>query len=144
MSNCYWNQKLTDESSFLCTFNSPYERYRFRRTSFGILCVSEVAKKWSRNILVTLRVHYQCSMIGGKNEKEHDLVLRKVLIRARERNIKFNREKIQFRVPQVKNMGEVVSGLGFSPGPDPRRISAFHMPTPSCKQDFQMMLGMMN
>ena len=94
---------------------------------------------------MTLRVHYQFSMIGGKNEKEHDLVLRKILIRARERNIKFNREKIQFRVPQVKYIGEVVSGLGFSPVPESRKISAIHnMPTPSCKQDFQMILGMIN
>ena len=37
-------------------------------------------------------------IVGGKNEQEHDLILRKVLRRARERNIKFNRDKIQFRV----------------------------------------------
>ena len=36
-------------------------------------------------------------IIGGKSE-EHDLILRKVLRRARERNIKFNRDRIQFRV----------------------------------------------
>ena len=40
-------------------------------------------------------------------------------------------------------MGEVVSELGFSP--DPEKISAIHnMPTPSCKQDLQRLLGMIN
>ena len=40
-------------------------------------------------------------------------------------------------------MGEVVSELGFSP--DPEKISAVHnMPTPSCKQDLQRLLGMIN
>lgn len=40
-------------------------------------------------------------------------------------------------------MGEVVSELGFSPDPD--KISAIHnMPTPSCKQDLQRLLGMIN
>jgi len=82
-------------------------------------------------------------IIGGKNEQEHDLILRKVLTRARESNNKFNRDKIQFRVNQVKYMGEVVSELGFSP--DPEKISAIHnMPTPSCKQDLQRLLGMIN
>ena len=40
-------------------------------------------------------------------------------------------------------MGEVVSEPGFSPDPD--KISAIHnMSTPSCKQDLQMLLGMIN
>ena len=40
-------------------------------------------------------------------------------------------------------MGEVVSELGFSP--DPEKISAIHnMSTPSCKQDLQRLLGMIN
>ena len=40
-------------------------------------------------------------------------------------------------------MGEVVSELGFSP--DPEKISAIHnMRTPSCKQDLQRLLGMVN
>ena len=33
-------------------------------------------------------------IIGGKSEEEHDLILLKVLTRARERHIKFNRDKI--------------------------------------------------
>ena len=82
-------------------------------------------------------------IIGGKDEQEHDLILRKVLTRARECHIKFNRDKIQFHVSQVKYMGEVVSESGFSP--DPEKISAIHnMPTPSCKQDLQRLLGMIN
>lgn len=42
-------------------------------------------------------------IIGGKDEQEHDLTLRKVLSRAQlERNIKFSRDKIQFRASQIK------------------------------------------
>ena len=146
MSNCYWHQKLTEESSFLCTFNSPFGRFRFRRMPFGISCAGEVAQKMVEkhfgDISGALPVFYDI-IIGGKSEEEHDLILRKVLTRARERNIKFNRDKIQFRVNQVKYMGEVVSALGFSP--DPAKISAIHnMPTPSCKQDLQRLLGMIN
>ena len=146
MSNCYWHQKLTEESSFLCTFNSPFGRYRFKRMPFGISCAGEVAQKMVEkhfgDIPGALPV-FDDIIIGGKNEEEHDLILCKVLTRAREHNIKFNRDKIQFRVNQVKYMGEIVSELGFSP--DPEKISAIHnIPTSSCKQDLQRLLGMIN
>ena len=146
MSNCYWHQKLTEESSFLCVFNSPFGRYRFKRMPFGISCASEVAQKMVEkhfgDISGALPI-FDDIIIGGRDEQEHDLILRKVLTRARERNIKFNRDKIQFRVNKVKYMGEVVSELGFSPDPD--KISSIHnMPSPSCKQDLQRLLGMIN
>ena len=119
-SNCYWHQTLA-EKSFLCTFNSPFGRYRFKRMPFGISCASEVAQKMVEkhfgDISGVLPV-FDDIIIGGKNEQEHDLILRKVLTRAREHNIKFNRDKIQFRVNHVKYMGEVVSELGFSPDPE--------------------------
>ena len=141
MSNCYWHQKVTEESSFLYTFNSPFGRFRFKRMPFGISCAGEVAQKMVekhfRDISGALPV-FDDIIIGGKSEEEHDLILRKVLTRARERNIKCNRDKIQFRVNQVKYVGEVARELGFSP--DPEKISAIHnMPTPSCR-----VLGMIN
>lgn len=146
MSNCYWHQRLTENSSFLCTFNSPVGRYRFKRMPFGISCASEVAQKMVEkhfgDIQGALPI-YDDIIIAGRNEEEHDAVLRKVLSRARERNIKFNRSKIQFRVNRVKYMGEMVSEDGFSPDPD--KISAIlDMPKPTCKQDLQRLLGMIN
>ena len=93
MSNCYWHQKLTEESSFLCVFNSPFGRYRFKRMPFGISCASEVAHKTFEkhfgDISGALPI-FDDIIIGGRDEQEHDLVLRKVLTRARERNVKFN------------------------------------------------------
>ena len=146
MSNCYWHQELNESSSYLCTFNSPSGRYRFKRMPFGISCASEVAKKMVEkhfgDIKGALPI-FDDIIIGGKDIAEHDQVLRKVLSRARERNIKFNLQKIQFRVDKVKYMGEMVSRQGFSPDPD--KISAIQeMPTPTSKKDLQRLLGMVN
>ena len=131
MSNCYWHQKLTEESSFLCTVNSPFGRYRFKRFPFGISCASEVAQKVVEkhfdDISGALPV-FDDIIIGGKNEQERDLILGKVLTRARERNFKFNRDKIQFRVNHVKHMGEVVSELRFSPDLEKNRYSQHAYP----------------
>lgn len=38
----YWQINLDKESSLLCTFNTPWGRYRFKRLLFGIKSASEV------------------------------------------------------------------------------------------------------
>ena len=38
----YWQLKLDEESSKLCTFNTPFRRYRFLRVPFGIVSASEI------------------------------------------------------------------------------------------------------
>ena len=113
---------------------------------FDVSCASEVAQKMVEkhfgDMSGALPI-FDDTIIGGRDEQEHDLILRKVSTRARERNIRFNRGKIQFRVNKAKYMGKVVSELGFSP--DPEIISAIHnMPTPTCKQDLQRLLRMIN
>ena len=146
MSNCYWHQKLSLRSSKLCTFNTPFGRFRFQRMPFGISCAGDVAQKMVEtnfgDIPRVLPV-FDDIIIGGATEAEHDEALRKVLSRARERNIKFNRAKIQYRVPQVKYMGELVGQNGFTPDPD--KFSAIlNMPVPSNKKDLLRLLGMIN
>lgn len=37
----FWQIKLTDKSSYLTTFNSPFGRYRWLRMPFGISSASE-------------------------------------------------------------------------------------------------------
>ena len=60
-----------------------------------------VVEKHFGDVLGALPV-FNDIIIGGKNEQEPDLIFHKVLTRALECNIKFNRDKIQFRVSQVK------------------------------------------
>ena len=63
---------------------------------FGISCASEVAQKMVEkhfgDISGALPI-FDDIIIGGRDEQEHDLILRKVLTRARERNIKFKPRK---------------------------------------------------
>ena len=41
----YWQIQLDEESSLLCTFNTPFGRYKFTRMPFGIKSASEVFQK---------------------------------------------------------------------------------------------------
>ena len=80
--------------------------------SFGICSAPDVAQQMVddefSDIPGALAVHDDI-IVSGANEEEHDTALEKVLLRARERNIKFNKKKIQLRVTEVKYLGNVVS-----------------------------------
>ena len=146
MTNCYWHKKLDEQSSELCTFNTPFGRYHFNRMPFGICCASDVAQKMVEDhfgdIDGVLPVHDDL-IIAGKDKAEHDAILRRVLKRARTSNIKFNRNKIQLRVKEVKYLGGIISAEGFKP--DEAKIKAvIEMPQPKNKQELQRLLGMVN
>ena len=42
MKDGYWHVKLSEESSYLCTFNTSWGRKRFLRMPFGISSASEI------------------------------------------------------------------------------------------------------
>ena len=41
----YWHVELDEESSLLCTFNTPFGRYKFHRLPFGVLVSQDVFQK---------------------------------------------------------------------------------------------------
>ena len=41
----YWNIKLHEESSYYTTFNTPFDRYRFLRLPFVLVCAHDVFQK---------------------------------------------------------------------------------------------------
>ena len=87
-SNGYWQVQLDDESSKLCTFNTPFGRYRFLRLPMGITSGSEV--------------------LGG-NDQQHDQRLKTVLDTARAKNMKLNTKKTQIRKKEVHYVGHVIT-----------------------------------
>ncbi|GFT10871.1 transposon Tf2-6 polyprotein [Nephila pilipes] len=67
----------------------------------------------------------------------------KVLERARSLNIKFNPNKLQYRVSEVKYIGQIISKSGIKP--DPEHIKAIvAMPTPKSKTEVRRLLGIVN
>lgn len=135
MSNCYWHKKLDEESSYWCTFNMPFGRYKFNRIPFGVYSASDVAQKMVddnfSDIPGVLALHDDI-IVAGADGEGHDTALKLVL----DRNIKFNRTKIQLRIDKVKYLGSIVSGEGFRPDPDKIR-AIVNMPQPQNKQDLQ-------
>lgn len=93
----YWQVELDEPSSYLCTFNTPFGRYRFKRMPFGISSASEVFQKKNQEVfgdISGVQMIADDMIIAAKDTTEHDNIIVKVMERARERNIKFNPSKI--------------------------------------------------
>lgn len=143
-SSGFWNIKLEDESSYLCTFNTPFGRYRYLRLPFGISSAPEVFHKAVHDMFESVE-KAESSMddiiIWGSTKEEHDTSLRATLDIARRNNLKLNRDKCVLGVSQLVFLGDQLSDEGIKP--DDSKVSAIkNFPTPNNKQELQRFLGM--
>ena len=120
--------------------------HKFNQLPFGISCASDAAQamveKYFGDIAGVTAIHDDL-IIAAATNKEHDSILRNVFQQARESNIKFNLKKIQYRVPSVTYLGNIVSSNGLQS--DPSKIEAIlDMPKPDDKESLHRFLGMVN
>ena len=146
MADCYWHIELDDNSSKLCTFNTPFGRHKFNRLPFGISCASDAAQQMVEKYFGDIEgvtVINDDLIIAAKSNEEHDDILKNVFQRAHENNIKFNKNKIQLRVPNVTYLGNLVIEQGLQP--DPQKINAIlEMPNPTDKAGVHRFLCIVN
>ena len=144
--NSYWQVELDQQSAELCTFNTPFYRYCFLRLPFGLCSASEVLQKHVYKAFGDIPGVYVIAddmIIATEDDQSHDETLRKVMARAREKGVKFNKNKIQYKVKEVKYMGQILSAEGQRPDED--KIRAIRdMPVPENKTDVQRLMGMLN
>ena len=139
----YWQVPLSEESSYVCTFNTPFGRYRFLRMPFGICSASEVLQKRVYKVFGDMQgveVIADDMIIAGATEEEHDQLLRNVMQRAREQNVKFNPKKFQFKQQRAVYFGTIISEDGIRP--DPGKVKAMvELPQPTSKEDVRRLMG---
>ena len=82
-------------------------------------------------------------IIAAVNIEEHDQILRQVLERANKKIIKFNFDKLQLHINEVRYLGTMVTPQGIKP--DPMKVSAIvEMTSPTDKAGIKRLLGMTN
>ena len=59
-SSGFWQIQLDHVSSLLCTFNTPFGRYRFKRLPFGVCSASEVFQKQMSEMFEDIDVVFVC------------------------------------------------------------------------------------
>ena len=136
--------RLDTQSSFLTTFNTPIGRFRWLRLPFGIRCASEIYRRIMDQMLEGVNGAYSIIddiLIAGRDVHEHDKILKEVIKRATEFNLKLNYDKCSIRQPCVTYMGHVISSQGLQI--DPEKVQAIiGMPAPTDKDGIRRFLGM--
>ena len=76
----FWQILLDEESSKLCTFNTPIGRYRFTRLPFGICDASEIYQKlMEKHFGDIANVIVDDILVSGVTQEEHDRKMLEVL-----------------------------------------------------------------
>ncbi|KAJ8030115.1 hypothetical protein HOLleu_26415 [Holothuria leucospilota] len=84
-ANCrFWQLELDAESSELCTFNSPFGRYRYTRLPFGISSAPEIFQRTMSQVFEDIEVVevIMNDILAWGNKEQHDKSLTMVLKRA--------------------------------------------------------------
>ncbi|KAG1933981.1 retrotransposable element [Pimephales promelas] len=148
----FWHVRLSEESSYLTTFATPFGRYRWIKMPMGISPAPEVFQPRLTQALEGLpgiRIIADDILICGEGdndetaEKDHDEKLRQLLERCRKRNIKLNFNKLKLKQKEVPYIGHRLTSEGLKI--DPEKVRAIvEMPRPADVKGLQRLLGMVN
>uniref|UniRef100_A0A3P9KLT8 Gypsy retrotransposon integrase-like protein 1 n=1 Tax=Oryzias latipes TaxID=8090 RepID=A0A3P9KLT8_ORYLA len=140
----YWHEELDYESSLLCTFNTPFGRYRFKRLPFGLVVSQDIFQRKLDSIfnnIANVSGIADDLIISGATEEEHDEAFIKVMEAAKKNNIGFNSEKLQFKQNKVSFYGHTLTEDGLLPSED--KLQAIKdIQAPTSTKELQTLLGM--
>ena len=143
--NGYWSIKLDEESSKLCTFQSPAGKYRFLRLPFGLSVSQDIFQCRMDKILGKVGEGVigiaDDVVVYGKDLEEHDRNLHKLLKVAEQEGLVFRAEKCCVRQESINFYGLIWSKDGMQP--DPRKCDEINRrPPPTNVQELQSFLGL--
>ena len=136
--------ELDEDSSLLTTFATPFGRYRFLRLPYGISSSPEIFCRTVSELFEDIKgveCYVDDLLIHAPTMAEHDAILKSVLERCREKNLRLNESKCTFRQKHIKYLGHIIGDGVIKP--DPAKIKAvIDMPQPQNVEDVCRLLGM--
>ena len=116
----------------LCTFNTPFGRYRLKRLPFGVVVSQDIFQRKLddiyRNIPNVTGIADDI-IIYGSTEEELGQAFVNMLEATRANNVSLNSAKLQFKQPSVNFYGHTLTQEGIYPAADKLRLSCPGPPT---------------
>uniref|UniRef100_A0A131YJ66 RNA-directed DNA polymerase n=1 Tax=Rhipicephalus appendiculatus TaxID=34631 RepID=A0A131YJ66_RHIAP len=142
--SAFWQLTLDEASSRLCTFTTPWGRYRFLRVPFGLATAPELFQQAIEQVFqgqVVVKPYFDDILVASSTPAEHMAHLRTVLTVARKNNLKFNKAKLKLGLSAITYLGHQLSSEGLAP--DPEKVKSIEaMAVPTDKSQLQRFLGM--
>ena len=113
----YHQLELTPDSREITTFVTHCGLFRYKRLLFGVNSASEQYQYEIQTALAGIDGQENISddiIVHGKDKKEHDACLERVIKRLGERGLTLNATKCQFSMDKLTFVGMVLSGNGIS------------------------------
>jgi transposase InsO family protein len=146
LTSGFWNLKLDPASTDLCTFATPWGRYKFLRLPFGVSPAPEVFHRIVADLIKDLPgiIHYiEDILIMARTRAEHDRLVAIVLKRLADAGFAVNEAKSEFGKSSIPFLGHVVSGDGIRP--DPGKLEALRsIRPPRNLSELQSLMGFLN
>ena len=141
----YWAIELDEKSSHLCTFQSPFGKYRFLRLPFGLSVSQDIFQKHMDDIIQKAGPGVigiaDDLVVFGQSVKEHDEALNRLMHVAKQYGLVFRSEKCKTHQTSISFYGLLWSKDGMQP--DPRKCDEIHnRPAPHNVQELQSFLGL--
>lgn len=107
MKDGFHQIKLDEKFSEWCTFNSPFGCFKFLKAPFGIASIPEIFQKLTMKYFADIpgvTVYFDDILCAAESLEELNtsIIVEQVINRAGKYNIKFNPEKLQYFVNEVK------------------------------------------
>jgi hypothetical protein len=146
LTSGFWNVKLDRASTDLCTFATPWGRYKFLRLPFGVSPAPEVFHRIVADLISDLPgvIHYiDDILIMAMTRAEHDRLVALVLRRLSDVGFAVNEAKTEFGKIRIPFLGHIVSGDGIRP--DPTKLEALRAIRPlRSLSELQSLMGFLN
>ena len=131
---------LDPKSREVATFSTPWGNMRSKRLIFGAKASQDLFNETMYRIFGDIP---KCLnqrddiLLGGRNLQEHNKTLEKVLQRATDFGITFNKEKCQFAYTELDFYGYRFTSEGLKPAEDKSELSKKASPQSQKKQCYE-------
>ena len=142
----YWHVEVDYESSVLCTFNSPFVRYRFKRLPFGVNVSQDVFQHKLDEVFKNIPNVGGIAddiLIVGNTPQEHEQAFINMLEASRNNNVSLNSEKLEFKQPKIGFYGQAITDKGIAPAAE--KLEAIqNIKTPTNSKELLSILGIVS
>ena len=142
----YWHIELDYKSSLLCTFNTPFGRFRPKRLPFGVKVSQDIFQRKLDEILRDIPNVVGIAddiLVFGSTDIEHDQAFINMSEACRKNNVGLNSEKLQFKQEKINFYGHTLTEKGIQPVED--KLQAIkNTKVPVNAAELHTILGMVN
>ena len=148
MKSAYHQVPLKEDEKLYTAFEANGQLFQFTRIPFGLTNAVSAYQRTintliSENGLSDTFAYIDDLIIGGMSQEDHDENLRRFEAVAEKYKLTLNKDKCEYRLPEIKYLGYLISNGTLRP--DPERLQPLRdLPLPTDSSSLKRTLGLLS